>query len=91
MIIDTLAEGLLKELDGLLDRLFSICGATLYCVPSAHSRGKLKDVSVNLQTFNDIYKEIMDFINEIIRESEDLSARFDAVQQEIIDQVKHEQ
>lgn len=91
MIIDTLAGGLLKELDRPLDRLFGVCGATLYCVLKAHITGKLKDVSVNSQTFNDIYKEIMDFINEIIRKSEDLSARFDAVQQEIIDRVKHEQ
>lgn len=91
MIIDTLAGGLLKELDGPLDRLFGVCGATLYCVLKAHSTGKLKDVSVNSQTFDDIYKEIMDFINETIRKSEDLSARFDAVQQEIIDRVKHEQ
>lgn len=90
-IIDTLAGGLLKELDGQLDRLFGICGATLYCVLKAHIMGKLKDVSVNLQTFNDIYKEIMDFINKIHCKSEDLSAQFDAVQQEIIDQVKHEQ
>ncbi|KAG1821942.1 uncharacterized protein BJ212DRAFT_1297215 [Suillus subaureus] len=84
MIINTLAGGLLKVLDGQLDRLFRVCGATLYCVLKAHITGKLKDVLVNLQTFDDIYKEIMDYINQMIHTSDDLSAWFDAVQQQMI-------
>lgn len=90
MIIDVLVAGLSKVLNGRMDRLFGVCGATLYCVLNAYE-GKIKDFSLNSQTFDDIYQEIMRYIKETIRMSNDLSARFDAVQEKIIHRVEQEQ
>ncbi|KAG2044657.1 hypothetical protein BDR03DRAFT_1003909 [Suillus americanus] len=90
MIINVLIAGLSKVLDGWMDRLFGLCGTMLYCVLSAYITGKFNDVLVNLQTFDNVYKKIMDYINTTIRMSDELMERFDAVQEQIIRRVQHD-
>jgi hypothetical protein len=91
MIIDVLVGGLSKVLNGQIDRLFGVCGATLYCVLFAYRKGKFVDVSVNSSTFDNIYGKIMAYIRDTIRMSDDLSERFDAVQAYISSRVEEEQ
>jgi hypothetical protein len=52
MVADMLSAGLWKVLSGPLDRLFALCGATIYCVLKSYINGDFKDVSVNSPTFN---------------------------------------
>lgn len=84
MVADMLSAGLWKVLSGPLDRLFALCGATIYCVLKSYINGDFKDVSVNSPTFNEAYKEIITYITDTVGGSVALRERFDMVQRDLI-------